>query len=125
MPTEFLVIFQYHEPEPFRQFEAGLLEDYESTSGVYVAARTREQALEWGEVVATALLRHSNAAPALDWKAFKYTCWVEDKADESPWAHCLEFFPRVRAGELPALEQMDTAAYSVWAESRGCGASDK
>jgi len=44
MAHEYLVIFQYHEPEPRQLFERGVIEDYESTTGVFIAAESAEDA---------------------------------------------------------------------------------
>lgn len=40
MTHEYLVIFQYHEPEPRQLFERGLIEDYESSTGVFIKAES-------------------------------------------------------------------------------------
>ncbi|WP_244134837.1 hypothetical protein [Burkholderia gladioli] len=45
MTREFLVIFQYHEPEPRQLFERGVVEDYESTTGVFIVADSADDAL--------------------------------------------------------------------------------
>lgn len=52
MTREFLVIFQYHEPEPRQLFERGVVEDYESTTGVFIAADSADDALIWCEAIA-------------------------------------------------------------------------
>ena len=118
MSIEFLIIFQYHEPEPFRLFEQGDIEEYESSTGVYIEAETAEHAHEWGEFVAGELLRHCNANRALEWKRFGYPCWIETTPEESPWNNCLGFFQRIQAGQLPELDEMDTAAYQCWSAKR-------
>lgn len=124
MPAKFLVLFQYHEPEPFQLFARGTIEDYESITGVYIEATTAEEAQEWAEFIAGELLRHCNADVTLDWTHFDYSCWVETRPEESPWSHCLEFFQHVEVGELPDLERMDTAAYQSWLEKHGVGSLD-
>lgn len=60
MSHEYLVIFQYHGPEPRRLFERGVIEDFESTTGVFIKAETAEEALIWCEAIAQALLRRCN-----------------------------------------------------------------
>jgi len=118
MPSEFLVIFQYHEPEPFHQFEQGMLEEYESTTGIYIDAETENEAQKWAEAIASELLKHCNADVHLNWNQFKYSCWVEHHPDESPWSHCLDFFQHVRVGQLPVLDGMDSTAYLSWSASQ-------
>lgn len=52
MSHEYLVIFQYHEPEPLQLFERGVIEDYESTTGVFITAASEEEALNWCKAIA-------------------------------------------------------------------------
>jgi hypothetical protein len=112
--TEFLVGVSYHEPEACDQWNRGLIEDYESATGLFVEADSAEAAVEWGEQVGQALLRHVNDDPALDWKSLGNICWVEESPQESGWGHCLDFFQHVRVGEWPELDRMTTAAYTRW-----------
>ena len=56
--AEYLVGIQYHEPEPYAQWERGVMEDYESSTGLFVEADSPEAAVAWGEQVGQALLRH-------------------------------------------------------------------
>jgi|GEM_PF-2253501 len=116
---EFLIGFCFHEPEAWASHQRGILEDYESSTGVFVEANSAEDALAWGEVIATELLRYSNHDPTLDWKNLGYFCWIEKDPQTSSWKHCLSFFKHVRAGEMPDLTEMGTPAYSRWAEENG------
>ena len=111
---EYLVGIMYHEPESFALWNRGVIEDYESSTGLFITADTAEDAIRWGEEVAHALLRHANNDSALDWNGFGYFCWVEESPRDSGWGHCLGFFQHVRAGEWPDLSRMTTAAYSRW-----------
>jgi hypothetical protein len=111
---EHLIGIMYHEPEPFAQWNRGLIEDYESSTGLFIEADSESDALAWGEQVGQALLRRVNQDETLDWKAFKYFCWVERSPKTSCWSHCLAFFLRVRFGEMPNLEDMGTTAYCTW-----------
>lgn len=114
----FLVGIMYHEPEAFDQWKRGLIEDYESSTGLFIEADTSAEAIAWGERVGEALLRHVNNDDSLIWKSFGYFCWVEESPETSCWSHCLSFFLRVRAGEIPNLDQMGTVAYSRWQEQQ-------
>jgi hypothetical protein len=115
---EYLVGISYQEPEPFAQWQRGLIEDYGSSTGLWVAAETPAEAVARGERVGEALHRRVNGDPAADWAAAGHWCWLEKSPEASGWGHCLEFFPRVRVGELPPLDQMGTEAYNRWRERR-------
>ncbi len=47
--AEFLIGFSYHEPEPYALWNRGVIEDYESSTGVFIEASTPSEALEWAE----------------------------------------------------------------------------
>ena len=116
--AEYLVGILYHEPEPFAQCNDGLVEDYESSTGLFIEADSPEAAVAWGEQVGEALLRHVNREATLDWRALGYRCWLEESPRESGWGHCLNFFQHVRVGQMPDLERMTTAAYRRWLEQQ-------
>ena len=94
---EYLVGIGYHEPEAFALWNRGMIEDYESSTGLFVEAATPEEALAWAGGLGEDLLRHVNGDPALDWKAYGYDCWLEDAPAASGWGHCLDFFPQMSA----------------------------
>jgi hypothetical protein len=110
---EYLVGICYHEPEPFALWKRGVLEDYESSTGLWVIAESPEEAIRWGEHVGEALHRKVNGDPVADWRA-DYSCWLEESPKTSCWAHCLDFFQRVQVGEMPPLDEMGTEAYVRW-----------
>ncbi len=116
---EFLIGFDFHEPERFAQFQRGIIEDFESSTGLFVEADNQLEAMAWAEIVAAELLKHLNHDPTLDWKAMDYSCWVEEIPESSSWKHCLSFFQRVKVGEMPDLTQMGTPAYIEWAKQHG------
>jgi hypothetical protein len=118
--SEYLVGIMYHEPEAYDDWKRGLIEDYESSTGLFVEAESAGAALAWGEQVGQRLLRHSNGDATLDWKSFGYFCWIEGSPQNSGWGHCLDHFQHVRAGQWPELERMTTAAYTAWL-GRGSG----
>ncbi|MEM5299590.1 hypothetical protein VSR82_35430 [Burkholderia sp. JPY481] len=114
MAHEYLVIFQYHEPEPRQLFERGLIEDYESTTGVFISAGSADEALTWCEAIAQELLWRCNDDKSVDWKRLGHSCWIESNPEKSPWGHCLSFFQHVHVGEMPNVDEMGTAAYVNW-----------
>jgi hypothetical protein len=118
MPTEYLVGILYHEPEPYGQWKRGLIEDYESSTGLFIEAESEETAIAWAEEVGRALLRRVNNDDSLDWKALGYHCWVEHPPDYGGWRHCLDFFQHVRSGEWPDLVRMATPSYLRWLRGR-------
>ncbi len=114
MAHEYLVIFQYHEPEPRQLFERGVIEDYESMTGVFIAAESAEDALIWCEAIAQEVLSCCNNDRSIAWKQLGYSCRIESDPDTSPWSHCLGFFQHVRVGEMPNVDAMGTNAYVLW-----------
>lgn len=112
---EYLVGICYHEPESFALWQRGVIEDYESSTGLWVTADSSDEAVAWGERVGEALHRQVNGDPNADWSA-DYSCWVEESPMTSGWGHCLDFFQRVRFGEMPTLDRMGTEAYVRWQE---------
>jgi hypothetical protein len=111
---EYLVGFTYHDPESYALWQRGVTEDFESSTGLWVTADSSADALAWAEQVAEALHRQVNGDPAADWRGAGHGCWVEESPAASGWAHCLEFFQRVRVGEAPPLDHMGTDAYVRW-----------
>lgn len=97
MAHEYLVIFQYREPEPLQLFERGVAEDYESTTGVFINAESDEEALIWSGAIAQERLRYCNGDRSLDWKYMGYTNWIESNPEKLPWSHCLSFFSMPRS----------------------------
>ncbi len=116
--AEFLIGFCYHEPEPFRLWNEGAIEDYESSTAIFVAAETMETALAWAKQVAEALHRRENGDPNLDWNG-EYHAWHEGEPNSSSWGHALPFFQHVEVGEWPDMSRMGTNAYVKWANANG------
>ena len=100
--TTYLVGITFHEPDAFAAWQRGAIEDYESSTGVFIDAASREEALSWGEAIGEAMLRHVNGDDTLDWKASGYSAWIEDSPESSGWKHCLSFFQRVRSRSSPS-----------------------
>lgn len=117
--NKFLVGFTYHEPERWALFQKGIIEDCESSTGIYVAASTAGEAIAWAERIAEELLRASNSDPKLDWKSLGYECWAVDDPSDSDWSHCLAFFQSVEVGVFPDFVNMGASAYGKWAEDHG------
>jgi hypothetical protein len=114
----YLIGIQFHEPESFALWKKGVIEDYESSTGIFIEAVSEEVAIGWGEKVAQTLLCRANSDESLVWKDFGYFCWVE-KQEDSPWTHCFSFFQQIRTGEWPDFDQMGVDAYSRWASANG------
>lgn len=112
--AEYLIGVMYHEPDSLDLWNRGIIEDYESCTGLFIEAESAEAAVAWVEEVGQALLRLVNGDATLDWKSLGYFCWVEPSLQDSGWAHCLDNFQHVRVGQWPEIERMTTAAYTRW-----------
>ncbi len=100
-------------------YQKGVVEDCESSTGIFIDAPSPEAAVGWGEKVAEALLCKANADETLDWKSLGYYCWIEENPSGSNWKHCLSFFQHIKTGEWPNFEAMGTPAYTQWAKNNG------
>jgi len=109
-----LVGFQYHEPEPYLLWQKCIIEDYESSTGIFINSKSEEEALAWGIEVANAVLRRTNNDSSLSVTAFGYECWIESEPEKSGWQHCLSFFQEIVVGDLPNLKKIGTSAYVAW-----------
>jgi hypothetical protein len=45
----YLIGIMFHEPEPFAEWKRGLIEDYESNTGLFVDAGSAIEAIAWGK----------------------------------------------------------------------------
>lgn len=115
----FLVGVQYHEPESYALWKRGVIEDYESSTGLFIEAESSDEAIAWANKVAEALLRKVNSDESLQWKDYGYGCWIEEDPETSGWKHCLPFFQRVKVGEWPNFAKMGTPAYVEWSKTHG------
>ena len=118
MPV-FLVSIIYHEPTSWMLWNRGIIEDYESSTGIFVEADSATGAISWAEQIGQALLQKVNDDDQLVFAELGYYCWIEENPATSNWSHCLDFFQRVRDGEWPNLEAMGTKAYENWAATNG------
>lgn len=112
--TKYLVGMIYHDPVSYEMWRSGHIEDFESTTGVFITAEHESGAIEWGEQIAQKLFERINPSEANSWKSFGYTCWILDDWKNSYWKHCLDFFQNVSANEIPNLEKMGSVAYVKW-----------
>lgn len=108
----YLIGIMFHEPDAWNLWHKGVVEDYESSSGLFVGANSAEQAIAWGEVVGEALLRYVNHDATLQWHQLGYRCWVEGNPSASCWKHCLSHFQTVKVGTMPDFEKMTSKAYA-------------
>lgn len=111
---KYLVGIVYHDPESWKIWKSGIIEDYESSTGVFIIASSEQDAIQWGEKVAERLFRTVNPDESNTWKSFGYHCWIEHDWNNSGWKHCLDFFQCVNVNEMPNIEMMGTDAYVRW-----------
>lgn len=110
----YLIGFSYHYPEDLKRWNEGVMEDFEASTGIFIAAENRREAIEWAEFVARALHAQENPEDPDSWDKYSHHCWIEEDPATSGWQHCLPFFQAVRLGEMPCLEEMNSKAYSRW-----------
>jgi hypothetical protein len=116
---EYLIGIMYHEPEAWKLWNDGLMEDYESSTGLFVKANSEDEAISWGGKVGEALLRFVNKDESLNWEEIGYRCWNESDIENSGWSHCISFFQHVAIGEMPDFAKMTTSAYEKWSKDTG------
>jgi hypothetical protein len=112
----YLVGLGYHEPEGWQLYLNGI-DDYESSTAVFITATSDKAALEWGEHIAGLLFKWVNPAKNNPWKCFGYDCWIEKDLDASGWAPVIGFFQHVNYGKMPNLDLMGTEAFISWQKS--------
>ena len=116
--TKYLVRISYHEPETYKMWENGIIEDYESLTGIFIQSDSKEEAISWAEKISHKLFKMENPNETEDWKSFGHFCWIENNLDKCGWLHCLDFFQDVKVGQFPDYEGMGSAAYQKWIDSR-------
>lgn len=114
---KFLIGISYHEPETYKIWEDGIIEDYESSTGIFIQADSEKKAISWAEKIGDKLFKIVNPQETKDWKSFGHFCWVEKDWDKSGWSHCLDFFQDVKIGQFPDFDKMGTTAYKKWIKS--------
>ena len=115
---KYLVGISYHEPEALEYWEKGMYEDFESTTGIFINANSKEEAIAWGETIGEELFKKKNPSESRSWKSFKHFCWIEEDWKTSGWEHCFDFFQSVDYGVYPDYEKMGTKAYSEWLKNK-------
>ena len=113
----YLVGFSYHYPEDLKRWREGTMEDFEASTGIFIAAPTGREAIRWGGTVARGLHAQENPEDPDSWDKHSHRCWIEEDPDASGWKHCFSFFQRVKHGEMPDLEEMNVVAYARWQRS--------
>jgi hypothetical protein len=109
----------YHDPVSYELWNSGIIEDYESSTGVFITAKNEIEAIAWGEQIAQKLFERLNPWEINAWKSFGYTCWLIEDEKTSYWKHCLDFFQSVDAHEIPDFEKMGADAYVKWQLEKG------
>lgn len=115
---KYLVGISYHEPESYDSWKKGIIEDYESSTGIFIVANSKNEAISWAEEIGEKLFQKENPNELSSWKSFEYDCWIEHDWEKSGWSHCLDFFQTINYGELPDLNKMGTKAYIEWIENK-------
>ncbi len=114
MLTKYLVGMEYHYFEDYERWEKGIMEDYEASTGIFIEAKTKEEAISWAENIAEKLFRIENPRETRNWKSFGHSCWVAEDLKNCGWAHYFDFLQNVKVGQYPDFENMGLAAYERW-----------
>lgn len=115
---KYLISLMYHYPQDYELWKKGRIEDYESSTGLFVNAKTEKEAIKWSRVVATNLLNYVNGTTNLTMEQFQHSCRLIQQPENSSWSHCLGFFQTVCVGEIPPLEKLTTDSYALWLEKK-------
>ncbi|GAC1303460.1 MAG: hypothetical protein NVSMB24_09520 [Mucilaginibacter sp.] len=110
---EYLIAICFHEAESYKSWLKGEIEDYESSTGIFITANSELEALKWGEIVADKLFKTLNPGEQKSWKDFEYDCRIED-VESSAWQSTFGFFQKIKYGEMPNFDLMGTAAFKQW-----------
>ena len=115
--NKYLVGMVYHEPDNYSLWMNGVIEDYESSTGIFIYADNESDAIMWGERIAEKLFVKCNPDEVSSWKSFSYDCWIENM-ENSSWSHAFDFFQRVNFGVMPDFDLMGTEAYKKWVDGK-------
>ena len=116
--TKYLVGISYHEPETYKMWENGVIDDYESSAGIFIQSDSEEEAISWAEKIGDRLFKRENPNETKDWKSFGHFCWIENDWNKSGWSHCLDFFQNVQVGQFTDFDNMGTTAYKRWIKNQ-------
>jgi len=106
----YLVGMFYHDQQDNDLWEAGVIEEYESSTGIFITAGSEQEAISWGEQIASKLFKITNPNEGKSWNSFGHNCWIEN-IENSNWKHCFDFFQNVKFGEMPDFSNMGSSAY--------------
>jgi hypothetical protein len=96
----------------------GVIEDFESSTGIFIQSDSEEEAISWAEKIGDKLFKKENPNETKDWKSFGHFCWIENDWNKSNWSHCLDFFQNVQVGQFPDFDNMGTKAYEKWVKNQ-------
>jgi len=116
--TKYFVGISYHDSETYGMWEKGVIEDFESSTGIFILANSESDALSWAEEIGEKLFAKENPSETKDWKNFEHFCWIEKNLNKSGWSHCLDFFQIVKVGHFPDFKKMGSGAYERWNKIR-------
>jgi hypothetical protein len=118
--SPFLVGISWCDPEEVAAYKrVGLDDDPRCSTGIFIDADTEDDALSWGNAVATKYMNYLFQGKNYVPEALEVFCWVEANPETSSWKHCLPFFQRVPVGQYPDFQKMTTEAYCQWCKENG------
>ena len=94
-------------------FEAGC------STGIFIEAANKDQAISWGVKVAEKYLNYIYKGKNYSLEELDFSYWIEDEPKKSDWKHCLDFFQRIKTGVCPDFSKMTAEAYRDWCVEKG------
>lgn len=114
----YLVGISYHESEYLDSKEKEVFEDYESSTGIFINAKSSDEAIAWGEIIGDELFKKKNPNESESWMSFGHFCWIEEDLEESSFEPYFDFLQTVDNGSHPDYEKMGIKAYLDWNKNR-------
>jgi hypothetical protein len=118
--NSYLVGLGWCDPEEVRAYVcAGLDDDARCSTGIFVIAKDKTEALSWGTEVCKKYMGYLFAGKIYRLEELEIFCWVEEDPQKSRWKHCLDFFQKVHTGQAPEFPKMTVEAYVNWCKKAG------
>ena len=103
--AKYLYLFAYESSEQAGVRGCGEFAE-ESSAGVFIDAKSREEALEWGQEVSEKFVSWLYGESAMDWESMGFAHWVEENPEVEYPPEVLAKLPTVAAGSFPDFKRL-------------------